>query len=215
MENENLEVQEGLGRADNQEPDVNTGADGGADDGAGEPNADWAGKQEPDAEIYGAPESYDYTGVELPDGMTLDQEILDEFNPIAKKFNLSQASSNELMGLAVKLVQKQVNGLTNGIKEAQQAEVAQYKALLENDKEIGTNKETRDAYLDIADIGYNAVAKTDVKKVLTEKGLNYHPDIIKMFHEIGKLCKEDSLPEVRTPVGQSERAADILYGNRE
>lgn len=217
MENENLETQTDLDQdgTDVNQTDANADA-GSAADGAGA-EQDGEGQkvdENADTEIYGAPESYDYKEVMLPEGMTLDQEILDEFNPIAKKFNLSQKSTNELMGLAVKLVQKQATGLVNGIKEAQQAETAQYQQLLENDKEIGENQEARNAYLDTADIGYNAIANENVKTVLTQKGLDYHPDIIKMFHKIGQLCKDDQLPDVNMPAAKSENPADVLYGSK-
>jgi hypothetical protein len=201
MENENLETQT---TTEEQGQDVETeaGIDAPATEDTQTVN-----------EYHGAPESYDYTEITMPEGMTLDQEILDEFNPIAKKFNLSQKAGNELMGLAVKLVQKQATGLVNGIKEAQEAETAHYKMLLNNDKEIGSNKAERDAYLSTANIGYAAVAPESVKAVLAEKGLSFHPEIIKMFHSIGQLCVDDKLPNVNMPTGKDSNPADVLYGD--
>lgn len=201
MEIENLETET---TTEEQGQDVETGA------GTDEPATE---DIQTVNEYHGAPESYDYAEVTMPEGMTLDQEILDEFNPIAKKFNLSQKAGDELMGLAVKLVHKQATGLVNGIKEAQEAETAQYKMLLDNDKEIGENKAARDAYLDVADIGFNAVAPASVKEVLATKGLTYHPDIIKMFHSIGQLCQDDKLPNVNMPTGKDSNPAEVLYGD--
>lgn len=165
-----------------------------------------------DKDVYGAPESYDYTEVQIPEGMELDKEMMTKFDPIAKKFNLNQKSTNELLGLAVELVQKQTGSLIGNIKEARQAEIAQYEQLLEADKEIGENKEVRNAYLDIADIGYNAIANSNVKSVLAQKGLDYHPDIVKMFHKIGQYCKDDVLPSGGLPIGKNEDPATVLYG---
>ncbi|MDD3238229.1 MAG: hypothetical protein PHV37_09060 [Candidatus Gastranaerophilales bacterium] len=161
-----------------------------------------------------APDSYDYSAVKLPDGMQLDNEVLGEFEPIAKKMNLSQEQANEFVNLAVKLVGKQSNKVVEAVQQIQQDKMAQYKQLLNTDKEIGNgDKAQMDAYIDVADIGYKAFANETVKGLLAESGLNFHPEIVKMFHRIGSLCNDDKLPNANFPTGKEQSAAEILYGS--
>lgn len=162
------------------------------------------------------PETYDYSAVKLPEGIQLDKDILGEFEPIAKKMNLSQEQANEFVNLAVKLVGKQSNEMLSQLQKVQEVKAAQYQQLLNTDKEIGNgDKAKMDAYLDVADIGYSAFANEEVKGLLAESGLNYHPEIVKMFHRIGELCKEDTLPNASYPTGKGQSAAEVLYGSNE
>ena len=79
-----------------------------------------------DNEIYGSPEQFDYTEVQLPEGMELDKEMLGKFEPLAKEFNLSNKSANKLMNLAVELVAKNTPNAENLATQIQQAEAESY-----------------------------------------------------------------------------------------
>lgn len=163
--------------------------------------------------IYGAPENFDYSKIELPEGMTLDEELLNEFNPIAKKFNLSNSSANELMNLAVKLSNKNAANLNDVVQQMKITEKNSYLQLLNNDKELNTqNSAEYEQYLDVATQGLKAVATPEFNAFLIEKGLTHHPEFIKVFHKIGAMCKDASIPDATLPVGVKRTPADILYG---
>jgi len=166
------------------------------------------------SEIYGSPEAYDYSEVQLPEGMTLDNDLLKEFEPIAKKLNLSNKSANELMGLAVKLSEKNIGKFADFAQEMQQAKKEQYLELLNTDKELNTgNKEAYEQYLDVSIQGLNAVATPGFIEVLKAEGLTHHPEFIKTFHAIGKLCTSEKIPDASYPASQKEvDAAEVLYG---
>ena len=53
--------------------------------GEGNENNDNPNTDKTDAEVYGSPESYDYSEIQMPEGMTMDNEMLAKFDPIAKK----------------------------------------------------------------------------------------------------------------------------------
>lgn len=172
-------------------------------------------KDDNDGEMYGAPEQFDFSETKLPDGMNLDQELLGEFEPIAKKLNLSNKSANELMGLAVKLSQKNLSVVQDAINQAQIAEKNSYMQLLDNDAELNAkNPAQYEPYLNVAIQGLNAVATKGFKEFISEKGLTHHPEFIKVFHNIGKLCQESKIPEGNNPIGKEEDQADILYAPR-
>ena len=169
--------------------------------------------KQPDNTIYGAPETYDYTNIKLPDGYEYDKDMLKEFDALNKETNLSQAQANKYMEFGLKLAQKQSGSVPAILKQVQQAKITQYQQALNTDEEIGGGDKTKmNAYLDVADKGYTAFAGDDVKSALAEAGLNYHPAIIKMFHRIGKLIGDDKIYSPKTPSGTAYDAADILYG---
>lgn len=168
-------------------------------------------------EIYGSPENFDYSAVELPENMELDSDLVNEFNPIAKKLNLSNKSANELMSLAVKLTQKNTAKFADEFAaQLQDAESKSYLQMLNTDKELNAfSAEEYDQYINTANLGIKSVATDGFKNLLKQKGLTNHPEFIKTFHAIGKLCQSDKLPDVKNPVGSNRSAADILYGSAE
>lgn len=176
-------------------------------------NQNQENKQE-DNEIYGSPEQFDYTEVQLPEGMELDKDMLGKFEPLAKEFNLSNKSANKLMNLAVELVAKNTPNAESLATQIQQAEAESYSQLLNSDKELNAySQEEYGNYLKVANQGVKSFATQGFMDLIKAKGLTNHPDFIKTFHAIGKQCSNDILPNVNNPVGKSERQADILYGN--
>lgn len=170
-------------------------------------------KSEGNEDIYGSPDNFDYSEIKLPEGMTLDNDLVGEFEPIARKLNLSNSSANELMNLAVKLSSKNMSSITDALNQAQIAEKNSYMEMLEKDTELNANDTAKyNQYLNVAVQGLNAVATDKFKEFINAKGLTHHPEFIKVFHNIGKLCKDAALPNVNNPVGKKEDAADVLYG---
>lgn len=168
-------------------------------------------------EYYGSPEKFDYTEVQLPEGMELDTDILSEFEPIAKKLNLSNRSANALVALAVKLTQNNVAKFSEYAAQLQEAEKDSYLQLLNTDKELQFgDPQQYDQYINVAIKGVNAVATDGLKQILKDKGLTHHPEFIKTFHKIGLLCQNDSIPDATFSVNTTtERPADILYTPKE
>lgn len=167
---------------------------------------------------YGAPENYDFKGLQLPEGFQIDEALAAKFAPIGKELNLSQQSANKLANLLVEIQQEQLADAPNKIaeykKQEQEAVRLSYEKLLNTDKEIGGgDKAKMNAYLDVADVGYNAFATPELKNVLQDLHLDYHPAVIKLFHRLGKLCGNDNITKTNIPVGAKQNAADILYGN--
>lgn len=213
--------QEAADAAAGNNADIQTSANDGAntaapaDDTAAQNQAADAGD---DNGAYGAPESYDFKGLQLPEGFQIDEALAAKFAPIGKELNLSQQSANKLANLLVEIQQEQLADAPNKIaeykKQEQEAVKLSYEKLLNTDKEIGGgDKAKMNAFLDVADVGYNAFATPELKNVLSELHLDYHPAVIKLFHRLGKLCGTDSITKTNAPTGVKQNAADILYGN--
>lgn len=194
---------------DSEEDDVKPSNDNSADDSNNDDNA--KNSEGDNVELYGAPETYDYSEIELPENMVLDEDLVNQFNPIAKELNLSNKSANKLMNLGVELAKKNFAGVENIASELQNAERLSYEKLLVEDKEFKAfSDEQYDQYLSVANTGIKAVATPEFQELIKSKGLTKHPAFIKTFHAIGKLCSDDRVPHGE-PVGKSERPADILY----
>lgn len=158
---------------------------------------------------FGKPEKYDYSGVELPENYCYDNELLDEFNELAGKYNLSQKSANELMSMAVKLTQLTGTNFSQTLAEQQRQKIEDYKTALITDREMGGanfNKTMR-----TANIAYTQFADDDVQSLLQETGLNCHPKIVKMFYEIGRKMQNDNIYGVNAAVVPKENREDILF----
>lgn len=223
MSDEIIENQEGLEnlQENGENPQIETNPTDNQAPASGENPED--GKEEgkeddkkDDTEVYGSPETFDYSEIKLPDGMELDKELLQEFEPIAKKFNLSNKSANELMSLAVKLADKNMAKFNDVASQIQEAKKASYLQLLNEDKDLNVgNSEQYEQYLDVAIKGLKAVATPGFTEFMKNENLTHHPEFIKTFHKIGELCNSDTIPSAKFPAGQSLDPADVLYGKKE
>ena len=164
-------------------------------------------KQEED--FFGKPEKYDYSGIELPENYCYDEALLNEFNELAGKYNLSQKSANELMSMAVKLTQLMGTNYSKTMAEQQRQQIENYKRNLLNDREIGGANFERT--MRTANVAYTQFADNEVRNLLAQTGLNCHPKVVKMFYDIGKRMQNDSIYGVNIAATPKENREDILF----
>jgi len=166
-------------------------------------------------EYYGAPENYDFKNLELPEGITIDDKLTEKFTPALKELNLSQKSADKLAHLLAEYQQAQTENAEEQLAEFKRQEKAalkmSYEKMLNSDKEIGVDEAQRNAYIDVADVGYKAFANDDFKGLLQELHLDYHPAVIKHFYRLGKLCGNDKILSSSTPQVPEMSRAEILY----
>ena len=159
--------------------------------------------------FFGKPNFYDYSDVELPENYCYDEELLNEFNELAGKYNLSQKGANELMSMAVKLTKLMGNNYSATMAEQQRQKIEEYKHNLIADREIGGAKFEKT--MQTANIAYSHFADEDVQALLTETGLNCHPKVVKMFYNIGKRMQNDAIYGVNIASAPKENREDILF----
>ncbi len=165
--------------------------------------------QEQDEGYFGRPEVYDYKDVEMGSDFEYDENLLKDFNDLAAKYNLSQKGANELMTMAVRLTKQTQDNIAKAISETTRSQIEDYKKMLENDKEIGGKN--LDYSLKVANIAYEKFAPEEVQTLLARSGLNYHPDIVKMFISIGKQMKNDEIRPSSMAQPFKEAREDILF----
>lgn len=158
---------------------------------------------------FGKPEKYDYSSVQLPENCYYDEQLLNEFNELAGKYNLSQKSANELMSIAVKLTQLTGSNFSKTMAEQQRQKINEFRHALMTDREIGGANYAKT--MRTANIAYTQFADEEVQGLLQETGLNCHPKVVKMFYNIGKQMQNDKIYEAIAPAVQKESREDILF----
>lgn len=158
---------------------------------------------------FGKPNQYDYSMIELPENYCYNEELLNEFNELAGKYNLSQKSANELMSVAVKLTKLMSDNFSKTMAEQNREKINGYKQLLNIDSEIGGANLART--INTANLAYSEFANKDVQNLLNETGLNCHPQVVKMFYNIGKRMQNDSVLGTNSPAVLKESREDILF----
>lgn len=150
-----------------------------------------------------APDNYDFKNVEIPEGMQLDEELTKEFSTVAKEMNLSQTKADKFMTMGVKLAEKIQNKMLNSYNE----QINSYATMLNTDPEIGGAKLQQS--LADANIAYKQFVPDDAAKLLSDTGLNKHPAIVKVFMNIGKQMKNDTVRQTGNVT--KERTASDWY----
>lgn len=132
------------------------------------------------------PEKYEFT---VPDGVQLDEELVKEFEPLAKEYGLSQGKAQKIVDLGSKMMQKAVDRYTEA---AQVAHAEQVKGWLEAAK---ADPELKDDVAKGADSEaarvMNTLATPELKKFLNETGFGNHPEMIRLALKIAPGMRED------------------------
>ena len=161
-------------------------------------------------------DEYDYSKFSDIEGFVLDEELKKKFAPIAKKLNLSQDSVEMLLDIALEMSKKQEAYYKKDEETKQNEIIASYNKLFNNDKEIpNQNSQNIQEYMKIANSAYKQFCTPELKEVLKETNLVYHPELIKMFFKIGELTQEDEINYGGKPAFETLTPAQILYGTGE
>jgi hypothetical protein len=153
-----------------------------------------------------APEKYE---LKAPEGMTLDAEILGEFEGKARELNLSQEKAQQVTDLGIKLVQK----IEARQAEAIQTAAAEWAASSSTDKEFGGDKLAEN--LAVSKKALDAFGTPELKTLLNESRLGNHPEVIRFMYRAGKAISEDRMVIGGAGAGKgSDSTAKALYPNQ-
>jgi hypothetical protein len=161
--------------------------------------SDDAGR-EPDKAPEAAPESYDF---KTPEGTSLDDVVMSGFKDVAKELNLTQASAQKLIDKVAPLMAQRQEEQIGAIRD-------EWADQVRADKEIGGDKLPE--ALSIAKKGLAAYGDAEIRDLLEATGLGSHPAVIKHFHRLGKLVKEDTFVGGAAG-GESKDMASRMYPN--
>lgn len=154
-----------------------------------------------------APEKYEF---KAPEGTTLDNELLGEFEGMARELKLSQEDAQKVADLGVKLTQK----FQTQQAEAMQAAKAEWTAAATTDKEYGGDKLAEN--LAVAEKALDAFGTPELKSLLKESGFSHHPELVRFMYRAGKAISEDRMVTggAGPATAATQSTAKSLYPNQ-
>lgn len=191
-------------------PQNNTEGDAGTIDNGKGQEAEQAAEQEPEQPESGkdteqeseqeserkpaqAPKEFDPAALNVPEGMTVDQPLVEEFGKLVGELNLDQEQAQQLVDLQVKTLQAQ---------EAQFMEMRRtWVEELKADPEYG-GKRFDATVNDAQAVMRRFDTSGEVLKTLNGTGFGDNPAIIKMLANIKRVISEDEF------VAASEKATE-------
>lgn len=123
----------------------------------------------------------EYEPFQLPEGMVADEELLGEFQAVAKDLKLPQKDAQRFADIGARIVTKQ--------QEAAAKMQAQWIEASKTDKEFGG--EALSENLGVAKRALEAFASPELRTMLNTSGLGNHPEVIRLFNRVGKAISED------------------------
>ncbi|HAS8352680.1 TPA: peptidase [Vibrio vulnificus] len=156
-------------------------------------------KADPGKSAVAAPEKYEFKAAE---GQELDAEAVKAFEPIAKELNLSNEQAQKLVDVYGSTIMPHV---MKQIDEQWSRQSEQWAEQVRADKDLGS-----DVSIGAAQKAMDKFGSPELKQYLTETGLGNHPELVRIFANIGKAMSEDGL--VTGNSGGAKSAADVLFG---
>lgn len=129
--------------------------------------------------------------LKAPEGVKVDPKDLEGIAAFAKEHKISPEAAQKI--LERDLAQRQSFG--KQLQESQSKQIDQWIGALESDKEFGGAK--YDENIAVAAKGLNSLVEKNVvpaefKKMLEQTGLYAEPNLVKIFHYLGKMASESS-----------------------
>lgn len=140
----------------------------------------------------------------VPDGFTLDTEMVDAATPLLQKYKVTNEDAQALADLVTQKVRKEIDGFHERNGEL----VEEWKKKLAEDPEVGGKSLKQN--LGVGLKALNRFGDGELVQILQESGLEYHPAVVRFFHKVGLAISEDSYVGNKTP--QAKDTASLLYG---
>lgn len=145
-----------------------------------EAKSDSEGDEKP-VEGKGEEAPIEYEDFTLPEGLTVDEDLMGRFKEVAAKHRLPQEVAQELVSLQTEFMLKQVNAWEDMTKE--------WVASAKSDKEYGGAN--FDQNLAVAKAAVEAFGSEALVQALADTGAGNHPEMIRFMYKVGKAIKED------------------------
>ena len=151
----------------------------------------------------GAPESY--TDFSMPEGMEVDQGMMETFLPLAKEGKLSQEGAQKFVDLYSKGLKDSVDAHVKDWADA----MGKWKDDTKADKEVGGER------FDQTQVNVNLALKTFGNEKLSEMlevtGVGNHVEFVRFFDKIGTLVSNDKIDLGNVANAETRTQAEIMY----
>ena len=148
-----------------------------------------------------------YSDFALPEGVELNEQLLEEATPLFKDAGLSKEQAQKFVDLHAKMVQEGAR---------QQAEqfsklVSDWHDQAINDKQFGGDDFQEN--VGIARLAVEKLGTPEFKQLMEDHGVGNHPEMIRFMWNVGKLMKEDVPGQPGGPSTPDKDRVSILYPN--
>lgn len=121
-----------------------------------------------------------------PEGLQLDAELVTAATPVFRDIGLNDEQANKLLPLVPRIEERVIGALHDEFT----ATKTTWEKQARSDKEIGGSKWNESMSLAARALNAGgALPGSEVRKLLDDSGLGYHPTMIRLFRNIGQRLK--------------------------
>jgi len=179
-----------------------------APEAAAEPPAEGAEAEKPEPQ---APEAYEFKLPEgLPEGHSVDEQMLDAWGDIARELDLTQESAQTV-------VDKFIPAMIERAVKQQESMLQQWEKDAREHPDV-TAGEGLEANLRAAEQAISKFGSDGLRELLVQ-GIGNHPEVVAFFVKVGNALKPDGFVSGESPAGKSppnpndsQAMAELLYG---
>lgn len=153
----------------------------------------------------GAPDAY--TEFTLPENVTMDSPVMDEFKAVAKETGLSQEAAQKMVTLAAKMQTNVVDKLRSHVD----ATAKEWETAAKADAEIGGAQ--FDENLGLAKKALDTFGTPELKTLLKESRMGSNPEVVRFMVRAGKAISQDGFVPGRAAAAAAKDTASVLYGS--
>lgn len=161
-----------------------TTAQGDGDEGEAGALGDKAKADESKADEPSVDEEVDYSKIVLPEGFSIDEQMMSQATPLLKEIGVNKDNASKLFGMAAKLIENH----TNKQMQAFNTQVEAWRQEASNDPIL-----SKPENIAVANRAYKNFVPEKLEKLLEGFGLNNNPDMAHFFYEIGSKMGDDKL----------------------
>jgi hypothetical protein len=146
-----------------------------------------------------------YADLQMPEGVELDQALLDGAVPLFEKYNVSKEDAQAFADLQASSIQASQTGQAEAFNQLK----LDWQEQSKNDNEIGGDKfeqSVSDAREALGKFG-----TPELTKLLNDFGIGNHPEMIRFMSKVGHLTKEDVPGSTGSPSSAEKDRVSILY----
>lgn len=167
--------------------------------------------------------------LEVPEGFNMDESQTKEFSDFAKEMGVDQDKAQRMLNRHVESLNESLGRSEKALKETHEAWASESR----NDKEFGgadltenivNARKVMNSFSNAAtdsdgkpilyqDGAMKGQQMTEIEVLLGQTGMGNHPEMIRIFHRIGKSMSEDTFVKgSMKPMEKKKSHADIMYG---
>lgn len=149
-----------------------------------------------------------YADFSVPEGISIDTDLMGKFNTLAKDVNLSQDNAQKLVDL--------VSENTKSLTEKGEADFIKTRDEwinnLKKDPDFGGEKFNET--IERAKRAVNKFGSKDLLQFLDKSGYGDNAELLKMFARVDRLVGEDKLVDGKPSGFRPKSSAEVLYPNQ-